>query len=259
MTTDNDNKFKYNAKELEDDHNLYWYHYGARFYDPQLGRWHTVDQVDEFHSPYIYVRNNPILLLDPDGMDDIYYNERGKEIRRVETGFWSFDWLFGDFHYLRNESGIHKYNGFNFYYAKSYETIEFAKKYGAGFNISKDFIDSEFRDLITIANENTASIYRVLTTSVDKKIEDGGLDFKLSLQLNTLYLINYTLYNRNETGNFMWAYYLRMHNMTYLERTLPHSASIIDFILHDRKWITDEPWDVRARGAGRRFYDNENN
>jgi RHS repeat-associated protein len=68
MTTDNDNKFKYNAKELEDDHNLYWYHYGARYYDPQLGKWHSVDPVDEYHSPYVYVGNNPVNFIDPDGM-----------------------------------------------------------------------------------------------------------------------------------------------------------------------------------------------
>jgi len=71
-TADNDpsNKYLYNGKELEDDLGLYWYHYGARYYDPQLGRWHTVDPVDEFNSPYLYCRNNPVLYFDPDGMDD---------------------------------------------------------------------------------------------------------------------------------------------------------------------------------------------
>ncbi|MFH1197640.1 MAG: RHS repeat-associated core domain-containing protein [bacterium] len=32
------NKYLYNSKELNDENGLYWYHYGARFYDPQLGR-----------------------------------------------------------------------------------------------------------------------------------------------------------------------------------------------------------------------------
>ncbi|MBX7151964.1 RHS repeat-associated core domain-containing protein [bacterium] len=70
-----DNKFTYNGKELEDDHRLNWYHYGARFYDPQVGRWHVVDPLDEFHSPYIYVGNNPIAFLDPDGAGEMYFDD----------------------------------------------------------------------------------------------------------------------------------------------------------------------------------------
>lgn len=62
-----ENKFKYNGKELEDEHGLYWYHYGVRYYDPQLGRWHTMDPADEFQSPYLYVGNNPVKFIDPDG------------------------------------------------------------------------------------------------------------------------------------------------------------------------------------------------
>ena len=64
------NKYLYNGKELEgEDLGLNWFDYGARRYDPQLGRWHSVDPVDEFHSPYVYVANNPIMLIDPDGSE----------------------------------------------------------------------------------------------------------------------------------------------------------------------------------------------
>ncbi len=63
-----ENKFTYNGKELEDEFGLDWYHYGARYYDPAVGRWWSVDPLDEFMSPYIYVGNNPIMLVDPDGM-----------------------------------------------------------------------------------------------------------------------------------------------------------------------------------------------
>jgi len=36
----NATKFRYNGKELQDEGGLGWYDYGARFYDPVLGRFH---------------------------------------------------------------------------------------------------------------------------------------------------------------------------------------------------------------------------
>jgi RHS repeat-associated protein len=65
-----ENRKLYNGKELQNDHDLNWYDYGARMYDAALGRWHAIDPMSDQYaswSPYQYVLNNPMKFVDPDG------------------------------------------------------------------------------------------------------------------------------------------------------------------------------------------------
>ena len=55
---------------------LGWYDYGARFYEPELGRWTTVDPMTEEHfdyTPFAYVYNNPISFIAFFGLDTTLY------------------------------------------------------------------------------------------------------------------------------------------------------------------------------------------
>lgn len=76
------NEYLYNGKMFQDELGLNWLDYGARFYDPVVGRWHSPDMMSEKYyncSPYNYVRNNPILRLDIEGKWDVtvhVYNDR---------------------------------------------------------------------------------------------------------------------------------------------------------------------------------------
>ena len=67
-----ENRRKFNdGTELNTDLDLNWYETDYRSYDPQIGRFHQIDELTEFDfnwSPYVYAHNNPILLNDPLGL-----------------------------------------------------------------------------------------------------------------------------------------------------------------------------------------------
>ncbi|MCI5056852.1 MAG: RHS repeat-associated core domain-containing protein [Flavobacteriales bacterium] len=76
-----ENPYQYNGKELNTDFDLNWLDYGARWYDPSMARWNTVDPLAENHfhiSPYNYVLNNPMIFIDPDGQDTTLAKELTK-------------------------------------------------------------------------------------------------------------------------------------------------------------------------------------
>ena len=68
------NIYKFTEKELDDEANLDWYYFGARYYDPKICRWLSVDPLGEYPSPYCYVGNNPISYLDIDGKSSIVFD-----------------------------------------------------------------------------------------------------------------------------------------------------------------------------------------
>ena len=67
----NKNKYLFSGKELQDGNlggsMLEWYDFGARFYDPVLGRWFNVDPAAQVANPYLFCGNSPMMYIDQDG------------------------------------------------------------------------------------------------------------------------------------------------------------------------------------------------
>jgi RHS repeat-associated protein len=67
-----EDRFKYNGKEQQPD--IGYYDYGARMYDPTVGRWFGIDPLAEANedlTPYNYAANNPISNIDFLGLTDV--------------------------------------------------------------------------------------------------------------------------------------------------------------------------------------------
>jgi len=64
------NGYKFNGKELDEATGMYYY--GARYYDPKISIFISVDPLAEKYpnvGGYVYVENNPVRYTDPTGME----------------------------------------------------------------------------------------------------------------------------------------------------------------------------------------------
>jgi RHS repeat-associated protein len=77
--------FTFTGKQLDEDGGLDWYYFGARFYDPEVGRFLGVDPLAHKYpslNPYHYTMNNPLRYVDPNGKQVSGDEEDQLEIER---------------------------------------------------------------------------------------------------------------------------------------------------------------------------------
>ena len=107
----NTNKYLYNGKELQEE--LGQYDYGARFYDPVIGRWNVIDMFAELApnlTPFRYCFNNPVSYTDPFGLWEKTAN--GYSTNKKEDIERYFDMLQTEKHSLKNNPNMSQMSNF---------------------------------------------------------------------------------------------------------------------------------------------------
>ncbi len=116
------NKYLYNGKELQDELGLDWYHYGSRYYDPALGRWHVVDPLASdyvYNSPYAFSENHVTAHIELEGLEKVFFQEglnnnsvysKSYSIQRQTTGGKDFQSKLKNQNTYNVLYAIHSYN-----------------------------------------------------------------------------------------------------------------------------------------------------
>ena len=77
----------FTTKDFDEEVGVNLNYFGARYCDPDVALWTSVDAMRQHHSPYTYGSNNPVNRVDPDGNPDITIikHNQGLQNKRVNS------------------------------------------------------------------------------------------------------------------------------------------------------------------------------
>lgn len=196
--------YRFNGKELDPETGNYYY--GARYYDPKISIWLSVDPILKHHeSPYSFMSGNPIMIMDPDGRDTILYNQQGEILRQIPAE--------GDHtHFLQHEDGNRSIGGGTYYQGLSRESFfgDRADNNGMFTEIDERFNQNHEWKFFAIARDHKDKDHSV-GDFIKESPENQHYDFKNSNYINKqdhptrVFMVNGMLMNSNEVGNILWG------------------------------------------------------
>ncbi len=179
------------------------YDFGARMYDNRLGRWMSVDPYESKYpslSPYNYVRNAPILFIDPNGKEIRIYGdaeEFARLIRHLFNGNVSIE-MIETINRHKEEAanphifppGYRSYPGTSqnrWYGNKAYRTNLWTESYSTiTINISDEDIKYLSKEQLAIYNELQEQIQSKESTDYLSYKEDGYFRVSNHLPVNEM-------------------------------------------------------------------------
>lgn len=202
----NKNKYLFSGKELQDASIggtiLGLYDFGARQYDPVIGRWMSIDLLaNKFPdvSPFVYCLNNPINLVDLYGLEPIEDS--------TDTNWWN------KIHYLMNIE-ISAYNSLN---TALYETINPTRAELLMWYVISHSMGLEFRN--NIGNNNNPISPDGGAPSAGNRIGNNAKSAKNKLSLRQK-LINKSELFRKQLINQIMERINRTGRLTFADATL---------------------------------------
>ncbi len=147
-------RYGYNGKEMDDEIKGKGtsYDYGARMYDPRVGRWMSRDPLEEKYvglSPYNFALNTPIQATDPDGKVVIFINGLWGfwgGVNEPNREYWGDSWVrslqrnwhdFKDPLFFDGSSG-----GQLKFFRNASTTVRWSKGFKSGYDNAKVIIDN---------------------------------------------------------------------------------------------------------------------
>src|SRR5690606_12262779 len=182
------------------------YYYGARYYDPRLSIFISVDPLAEkTMTPYQYVSNNPIMRIDPTGMNDHDYKlNKDGSLEKTRHTKDNYDRIFNE----KGDDGIVVSKGFidmshevkddkgnkSTVYPMSSDDV----KYGSGKSIFKFFADNTHKEYgySEFKNNKTGNKFGFLITSgLDTRIYNVGKTIGDYLSVDQNVFLTYNTHN----------------------------------------------------------------
>jgi RHS repeat-associated protein len=213
-----ENKIKFNGAELNTDFDLNQYEFFYRNYDPQIGRWHSLDtKPTDMVSLYAAMANNPIRYADPLG-DTL-------ALFRPDGTFWKFQ-----------DDGKKEFSGM--FYQNDKITSSYTDASGVQYDVHEYSGGKAFEfndpgvDVLAIKNGKIDRIEIMSDATVEKQIDRSGvkdpsaqanpmsyakkqgtgkMDYGTQgimagdLKPNTFYLRENHAYNVGDIGNYLWG------------------------------------------------------